>query len=55
LRRRSGGRTDVPDEWWTLFNDPVLDELERGLVIGNENLKVSAAQLASARDLRGQP
>ena len=41
--------TTVPDDWWTLFQDPVLDDLERRLVIGNENLKVSVAQVASAR------
>jgi NodT family efflux transporter outer membrane factor (OMF) lipoprotein len=39
----------VPDAWWTLFGDPVLDDLERRLVIGNENLKVAVAQVASAR------
>jgi hypothetical protein len=39
----------VPDEWWAMFGDPVLDDLERRLVIGNENLKVAAAQVASAR------
>ena len=39
----------VPDEWWTVFGDPVLDDLERRLVIGNENLKVALAQVASAR------
>lgn len=39
----------VPDDWWTLFDDPVLDDLQQRLVIGNENLKIYAAQLASAR------
>jgi NodT family efflux transporter outer membrane factor (OMF) lipoprotein len=39
----------VPDAWWTLFNDPVLDDLERRVVIGNETLKASVAQLASTR------
>ena len=39
----------VPDAWWTLFQDPVLDELERRVVIGNETLKASVAQLAAAR------
>lgn len=41
--------TPVPDDWWTLFGDPVLDDLERRLVIGNENLKAAVAQVASAR------
>ena len=39
----------VPDAWWTLFKDPVLDDLQQRLVIGNENLKASVAQVASAR------
>lgn len=39
----------VPDEWWTLFNDPVLNELQGQLLIGNENLKSAVAQVASAR------
>ena len=39
----------VPDAWWTLFQDPVLNELQQRLVIGNENLKASVAQVASAR------
>ena len=39
----------VPDAWWTLFQDQVLDELERRVVIGNETLKVSMAQLTAAR------
>ena len=39
----------VPDAWWTLFNDPVLNDLEQRVVIGNETLKTSVAQLDSAR------
>ena len=39
----------VPGEWWTLFNDPVLNQLQSQLVIGNENLKSAVAQVASAR------
>ncbi len=39
----------APDDWWKLFKDPVLDDLERRLVIGNENLKAAVAQVASAR------
>ena len=39
----------VPDDWWTLFQDPVLDDLQRRLVIGNQNLKSVVAQVASAR------
>ncbi|MBV8471108.1 MAG: efflux transporter outer membrane subunit [Burkholderiaceae bacterium] len=39
----------VPDDWWTVFNDPVLNDLQKRLVIGNENLKQAMAQVASAR------
>lgn len=41
--------TPVPDAWWTLFNDPVLNDLEQRVVVGNETLKASVAALASAR------
>jgi NodT family efflux transporter outer membrane factor (OMF) lipoprotein len=41
----------VPEAWWQLFNDPVLDDLQRQLVIGNENLKAALAQVANARAL----
>ncbi|MGE5118122.1 MAG: efflux transporter outer membrane subunit, partial [Betaproteobacteria bacterium] len=39
----------VPDAWWQLFRDPMLDDLESRLVIGNENLKFAVAQVAAAR------
>lgn len=39
----------VPDRWWTLFNDPVLDTLQDRLLIGNENLRAALAQTAAAR------
>ena len=39
----------VTQAWWQLFNDPVLDGLQRQLVVGNENLKSAVAQVASAR------
>lgn len=43
----------VPDPWWTLYGDPVLDDLQHRLVLGNENLKAALAQVASARALLG--
>ena len=43
------GPVEVPDAWWQLFNDPVLNELQAGVAIGNENLKASAAQVQVAR------
>ncbi len=39
----------VPPAWWTLFKDPVLDGLQAELVVGNQNLAASLAQVASAR------
>ncbi len=39
----------VPEQWWTLFDDPVLNDLQHRLVIGNENLKAAVAQVAGAR------
>ena len=47
--QRAAAEPAVPDAWWTLFNDPVLNDLENRLVIGNQNLKAAAAQVASAR------
>ena len=49
LWQRAAPTTAVPDDWWTLFKDPGLDDLERRLVIGNENLKSLVAAVASAR------
>lgn len=43
----------VPDAWWQLFNDPVLNDLQSKLVIGNENLKAATAQVAAARAVLG--
>lgn len=39
----------VPEAWWTLFQDPVLDGLQADLVVGNQNLAAALAQVASAR------
>lgn len=39
----------MPDAWWTLYGDPVLDDLQQRLLTGNQTLKVSLAQVASAR------
>jgi NodT family efflux transporter outer membrane factor (OMF) lipoprotein len=43
----------VPDDWWQLFNDPVLNDLQKQVVVGNENLKASAAQYQVARATLG--
>ena len=39
----------VPEGWWSLFKDPVLDGLQADLVVGNQNLAAALAQVASAR------
>jgi NodT family efflux transporter outer membrane factor (OMF) lipoprotein len=39
----------VPEAWWTMFKDPVLDGLQADLVVGNQNLAAALAQVASAR------
>ncbi len=35
--------------WWQLFQDPVLDDLQRQLVLGNHNLQAVAAQVRQAQ------
>lgn len=49
--QRAPSTPPVPDDWWTLYQDPVLNDLQRRLVIGNENLKASLAAVATARAL----
>ena len=44
---------NVPDDWWQMFNDPVLNDLQQQVVLGNENLKASAAQVQIARAALG--
>lgn len=52
--QQSAQATEVPDAWWQLFNDPVLNDLQARLVVGNENLKAAVAQVASARAALGK-
>ncbi len=47
--QRAAATEPVPDAWWTLFKDPVLDGLQGRLVIGNETLKQAVAAVANAR------
>ncbi len=35
--------------WWSVFNDPVLDELERKVEVSNQNLKAAEAAYRAAR------
>ncbi|ANH70931.1 RND transporter [Mitsuaria sp. 7] len=46
---RPAAAEPVPEQWWTLFDDPVLNDLQHRLVIGNENLKAAIAQVEGAR------
>ena len=48
-QRAAPAAAAVPDAWWTLFGDPVLDDLQRRLVIDNQNLQAAAARVAGAR------
>lgn len=43
----------VPEAWWTMFKDPVLDSLQADLVVGNQNLAAALAQVTSARAVLG--
>lgn len=40
---------DVPEAWWTLYADPVLDSLVARLPQGNTQLQAAAAAVASAQ------
>ena len=39
----------VDRAWWTLFQDPVLDELQNQLEVGNVNLQVLSAKVRQAQ------
>ena len=45
----AAAQTPVPDAWWTLFQDPVLNDLQDRLVVGNQNLQSVVSQVANAR------
>ncbi len=36
-------------EWWKIFSDPVLDQLESGAVANNQNLRAAVARVDEAR------
>ena len=38
-------------DWWTVFNDPILDDLEKQIDISNQTLKASEAAWREARAL----
>ncbi|MBJ8418499.1 efflux transporter outer membrane subunit [Acinetobacter courvalinii] len=39
-------------EWWRIFNDPQLNDLEQQAIAGNQNLKAAAANIQASRALR---
>ena len=39
----------VPDQWWTLFGDSVLNDLEDQVKVNNQNIAQAAAAYAQAR------
>jgi NodT family efflux transporter outer membrane factor (OMF) lipoprotein len=41
--------TALKGDWWTIFNDPELNELEPQVAASNQTLKSAAARLVSAR------
>ena len=42
---------NVPQDWWKVFQDPVLDGLEAQAASGNTSVQTAAARLARARAL----
>jgi outer membrane protein, multidrug efflux system len=45
--------TESLERWWTLFRDPVLDQLVERAVAGNLDLQSAAARVREARAARG--
>lgn len=39
----------LPDEWWTLFNDPILNDLEAQVIVNNQNIAQASAAYMQAR------
>jgi NodT family efflux transporter outer membrane factor (OMF) lipoprotein len=44
----------LPDDWWRLYRDPVLDELIARAFLANTDLRVAAANLTRARAMLGE-
>ncbi len=59
-KEQSGWKPSEPGDalsrgpWWTIFNDPALDELEAKINISNENVKAALAAYDQARALVDQ-
>ncbi|KAB2814668.1 efflux transporter outer membrane subunit [Phaeocystidibacter luteus] len=45
--------TAVPREWWTYFNDPVLDSLIRLSLVNNRSALIAAERVERARNVLG--
>ena len=43
----------LPADWWTGFNDPVLNELQKRAIVGSPDLETAALHVAQARLARG--
>jgi NodT family efflux transporter outer membrane factor (OMF) lipoprotein len=41
--------TALKGDWWTIFNDPQLNDLEAQIAVSNQTLKAAAARLIEAR------
>ncbi|WP_052215645.1 efflux transporter outer membrane subunit [Sphingomonas sp. ERG5] len=44
----------VPDDWWRLYDDPVLDRLVRASIAANADLRIAFANLDGARAAQRQ-
>jgi NodT family efflux transporter outer membrane factor (OMF) lipoprotein len=59
-REQDGWKPSAPNDvldrgpWWQIFEDPMLDDLERQVEISNENVKAAAAAVEQARALVNQ-
>ena len=51
---RAARRRRARSDWWSVYNDPVLDELEKQIDISNQTLKASEAAWREARALVSQ-
>ena len=51
---QSASNQPAPEQWWRLYNDPVLDRLVQQALTENRDLKVAAANLAYAQALTSE-